>query len=100
LKDFKNVLETYGLAKSELSEILSACEMMDRVSMDIVGQALGLRNPLASENDFYMLIETSGSQLSHDEEKVKTFLEKVMELGIVDDGTVTSDPSKIKVRAP
>ncbi|XP_011499612.1 PREDICTED: D-2-hydroxyglutarate dehydrogenase, mitochondrial [Ceratosolen solmsi marchali] len=96
LRDFKKVLETYRLAKGELSEILSSCEMMDRVSMDIAEQALGLKNPLASENDFYMLIETSGSQLSHDEEKVKAFLEKVMELGIVDDGTVTSDPSKIQ----
>lgn len=43
-----------------------------------------------------MLIETSGSRSDHDEEKLNSFLEKSMESGRVLDGTVTTEPSKIK----
>lgn len=45
-----------------------------------------------------MLIETSGSRMDHDEEKLNDFLKYVMENGLVLDGTVTNDPGKMKVR--
>ena len=85
------------MAKSQLGEILSSCELIDRASVENAKEALGLRSPLSDVHDFHVLIETAGSQLPHDEEKVNAFLEKLMESGIVDDGTVTSEPSKIKV---
>lgn len=44
-----------------------------------------------------MLIETSGSNSDHDEEKVNNFLTRCMESGNVLDGTVTNEPTKIKV---
>lgn len=44
-----------------------------------------------------MLIETSGSNSAHDEEKVNNFLTKCLEMGNVSDGTVTNEPLKIKV---
>lgn len=44
-----------------------------------------------------MLIETSGSRLDHDEEKLNGFLEKTMENGLVLDGTVTNDSAKMRV---
>lgn len=44
-----------------------------------------------------MLIETSGSRMDHDEEKLNNFLQHVMEKQLVIDGTVTNDPSKMKV---
>ncbi|XP_014210471.1 D-2-hydroxyglutarate--pyruvate transhydrogenase DLD2-like [Copidosoma floridanum] len=97
LRSFDNVLRAYKLAKHELGEILSSCELIDRASMDNINDALGLRSPLGTGHEFHMLIETAGSQLAHDEEKVAGFLEKVMEQGIVDDGTVTSEPSKVQV---
>lgn len=59
---------------------------------------LGLKSPLTTDHDFYTLIETSGSNLTHDEEKLTAFLEKVMQEGYVDDGTYTSDPGKVRVR--
>lgn len=46
---------------------------------------------------FYMLIETSGSRADHDEEKLNAFLESVMEKGLVLNGTVTNEPTKMKV---
>ncbi|XP_031789445.1 D-2-hydroxyglutarate dehydrogenase, mitochondrial [Nasonia vitripennis] len=96
MKNFESVLEIYRLAKSELGEILSSCELIDRISVENSKSALGLRSPLSDEHDFYVLIETAGSHLAHDEEKLETFLTKLMDGGIVDDGTVTSEPSKIK----
>lgn len=48
-----------------------------------------------SEHPFYLLLETSGSNLQHDEEKVSNFLEAAMERGDILDGTVTNEVSKI-----
>ena len=46
---------------------------------------------------FYMLIETSGSNQGHDEEKLNAFLEKAMETSLVVDGVLTNEPGKMKV---
>uniref|UniRef100_A0ABD2XE31 D-2-hydroxyglutarate dehydrogenase, mitochondrial n=1 Tax=Trichogramma kaykai TaxID=54128 RepID=A0ABD2XE31_9HYME len=96
MNSWDSVMKTYRLAKSELSEILSACEIIDRKSVENARDTLGLRSPLASEHEYYVLIETSGSEARHDDEKVSAFLEKAMSDGVVDDGTVTSEPSKVR----
>ncbi|XP_063965292.1 D-2-hydroxyglutarate dehydrogenase, mitochondrial-like [Lytechinus pictus] len=92
--DFENVKRTFKESKKNLSEILSACEIMDHASMQVVVNQLGLTNPV-SEHPFYMLIETSGSNSTHDEEKLNTFLEDALSTGFVSDGTVATDVSKI-----
>ena len=43
-----------------------------------------------------MLIETSGSNKDHDEEKLNKFLQKAMETSLVVDGVTTNEPGKIK----
>lgn len=94
------MLKAFRLAKQELGEILSSYEMMDKLSLDVSIQQFGLKNPLTSKSDgceFYVLLETSGSNASHDEEKLASFVEKALSQGIVEDGTLTSDPAKIKV---
>lgn len=101
LTSFKKVLETYHLAKKELGEILSSCEMMDRLSLDVSIHHLGMANPLTTCKDgydFYMVIETSGSHLAHDEEKLSLFVEKAMDQGIIADGTLTNETTKVAVR--
>lgn len=45
-----------------------------------------------------MLIETSGSNGDHDEEKLTNFLTLSMETGRVADGTVTNEVTKSRVR--
>ncbi|CAL1687887.1 unnamed protein product [Lasius platythorax] len=98
LSSFDKVLKTYHLAKRELGEILSSCEMMDRLSMDVSINNLGMKNPLTSREDgheFYMLIETSGSHLAHDEEKLSSFVEKAMNNDIIEDGTLTNEMAKV-----
>lgn len=44
-----------------------------------------------------MLIETSGSNMEHDEDKLHKFLQKAMDKSIVCDGFVTNEPGKMKV---
>ncbi|XP_011701190.1 PREDICTED: D-2-hydroxyglutarate dehydrogenase, mitochondrial isoform X2 [Wasmannia auropunctata] len=98
LASFDKVLKTYHLAKRHLGEILSSCEMIDRISMDVSVNTLGLKNPLTSREDgheFYMLIETSGSHSAHDEEKLSSFVEKAINDDIIEDGTLTNETTKV-----
>lgn len=84
-------------AKRELCEILSSCEMIDKLSLDLVTGHLKLRSPI-EEHPFYMLVETHGSNNTHDEEKMNAFLENAMAEGLVVDGTTTNEPGKMQVR--
>ncbi|XP_043286112.1 D-2-hydroxyglutarate dehydrogenase, mitochondrial [Venturia canescens] len=97
LTDYENVLKVVRLAKRELAEILSSCELMDKESLDATTGNLGLRSPLSGEaHNFYMLIETAGSKQTHDEEKLSSFVEKALSDGLIEDGTMTGEPAKIK----
>ena len=93
LPDFNSVVKTFMESKTHLGEILSSCEFIDAGSMDCVTENLSLKCPL-DRNQFYMLIETSGSNAGHDEEKLNMFLERMMASGAVEDGTVATAPSK------
>lgn len=97
LPSFSHVLSAFKLARSNLAEILSSCELMDQISVDAVKENLGISCPIPNM-PFYMLIETSGSNATHDEEKLTQFLDMCMEKSIILDGMTTSEPSKMKVR--
>lgn len=100
LNSFDKVLKAFRLAKKELGEILSSFELMDKLSLDVSIEAFGLKSPLTTRTDgheFYVLMETSGSNASHDEEKLTSFVEKALADDIIEDGTLTSDPTKVKV---
>jgi len=94
LESYPKVLETFKAARKNLGEILSSCEFIDAGSLECVTQNLGLQSPLQDRYPFYMLIETSGSNKSHDEEKLSQFLETLMSDGTVLDGTVSESPSR------
>lgn len=55
-----------------------------------------ISNPISCA-PFYVLVETSGSRDTHDQDKLNSFLETVMEEGYVSDGTVATDWSKVSV---
>jgi len=80
-----------------LNEILSAFEFVDAEAMSSVTAHLRVSNPV-SPSSFYVLLETSGSNAAHDEDKLHTFLDAVMSSGLVTDGILATVPSKIKVR--
>lgn len=96
IESFEKVQETFKRAKMSLSEILSAFECMDSRSQALVSQHTDLTRPLQDEFPFYVLIETSGSNKDHDEEKLNNFLEAVMTDELVLDGVVAQDETQIK----
>ncbi|KAK7079825.1 D-2-hydroxyglutarate dehydrogenase, mitochondrial [Halocaridina rubra] len=95
LQTFDDVLTTFREAKDKLGEILSSCEFIDSSSMQCVEENLKLKPPI-EPHPFYMLIETSGSNSSHDEEKLSSFLDYALGSGIVTDGTVATEPSRMQ----
>lgn len=68
LESFEKVQRAFREAKGRLSEILSAFELMDGTSQDLVHRVTGKKRPLEGEHPFYCLVETSGSSKEHDDE--------------------------------
>jgi (R)-2-hydroxyglutarate---pyruvate transhydrogenase len=96
LESFEKVQEAYREAKSQLSEILSAFELMDGQTQDFVHQVTGNKRPLEGRYPFYCLVETSGSNTEHDNEKLEHFLESVMGSEIVSDGVLAQDETQVR----
>ncbi|NXX22705.1 D2HDH protein, partial [Podargus strigoides] len=94
-QSFTKVLETFTTCRAMLGEILSAYEFMDEKCVELVERHLKLSSPVTG-SPFCVLIETSGSNSTHDEEKLNNFLEQAMTSGLVTDGTVATDDKKIK----
>ena len=70
---------------------------MDNTSQKLTAKHLGLEHPIESGDfPFYVLIETSGSNKEHDDEKLETFLGNAMEEGLVDDGIIAQDEAQIQ----
>ncbi|KAI1117012.1 hypothetical protein F5Y14DRAFT_404533 [Nemania sp. NC0429] len=95
-ESFEKIQLAFREAKAQLSEILSAFELMDSYSQDMVHRVRQNKRPLDDEHPFYCLIETSGSNSEHDAEKLEKFLEDVMSKGIIADGVVAQDETQIK----
>ena len=96
LESYAQCQQAFREAKGQLSEILSAFELMDGGSQALVSQVTGNKHPLDSPYLFYCLIETSGSNADHDGDKLQTFLESVMEQGVVADGTLAQDETQLR----
>jgi FAD/FMN-containing dehydrogenase len=96
LESYEKAQLAFREAKTQLSEILSAFELMDADSQRFVHTVKGDRKPLEGEHPFYCLIETSGSNADHDYEKLEKFLEDVMGKEVVSDGVVAQDETQAK----
>jgi len=96
LPSFENVQKAFKEAKIQLGEILSAFELMDAQSQAFVHKVTGNKRPLEGDHPFYCLIETSGSNTEHDNEKLEKFLEHVMGEEIVSDGVLAQDETQVK----
>ncbi|OAA64290.1 actin interacting protein 2 [Niveomyces insectorum RCEF 264] len=95
LSSYAHAQKAFRQAKAQLSEILSAFELMDAGSQQIVRTVRpDARRPLEGDHAFYCLVETSGSQAEHDTAKLEAFLEDVLGEGIVDDGVVAQDATQ------
>lgn len=96
LPSFAHAVDAFRHAKSHLSEILSAFELMDADSQRLVSHVTKNAAPLEGDHPFYCLVETSGSNGEHDYAKLEAFLEDVMEKGVVEDGVVAQDETQAR----
>ncbi len=96
LESFEKAQKAFREAKGQLSEILSAFELMDGQSQDLVHTVTNKKRPLEAKHPFYCLIETSGSNPEHDSEKLEKFLEHVMGEDIVSDGVLAQDETQVQ----
>ncbi|KAI9807052.1 MAG: hypothetical protein M1825_005769 [Sarcosagium campestre] len=94
LSSFEKAQTAFREAKAQLSEILSAFELMDGQSQDLVHTVTSKKPPLEDRHPFYCLIETSGSNKEHDDAKLEAFLEHVMTSEIVSDGVLAQDTTQ------
>ncbi|KAJ1849346.1 D-lactate ferricytochrome c oxidoreductase [Coemansia sp. RSA 2611] len=92
---YANVQAAFARARARCGEILSAFEFWDASCMSTVLHHQGLRSPLADSYPFYVLIETSGSDKTHDDEKLGALLEELLENGVVEDGALAQDDAQI-----
>lgn len=90
LDSFERVQQVFRAARESLGEILSAYEFWDE-SCEGILQSEHHGKMFEERGGFYVLIETSGSDMSHDQEKLNRFLETVMGDGLVKDGVVAQD---------
>ncbi|KAF5281273.1 hypothetical protein FQA39_LY05159 [Lamprigera yunnana] len=90
---YENVIKTFKKAKAELGEIISAVEVADTPSMDLLKEHLNLSSPIG-EYPFYLFLETKGSSEEHDQEKLLKFLESTISQKLILNGTVTTEPTK------
>ena len=71
LPHFDNVLPLFKQVKTQLSEILSAFEFIDRTAYDLAvkhGQGRALNDEEVEGAQCFVLVETSGGKREHDEE--------------------------------
>jgi FAD/FMN-containing dehydrogenase len=73
LPSYEAVLKVFGETKKHLGEILSAFEFFDKASYELVKHhqrehGVEVKKVFDNEGDFYVLVETSGSNSDHDEE--------------------------------
>lgn len=96
VESYEKMQLAFREARQQLGEILSAFELMDLRSQQLVQKVRSTTSPLDGEHPFYCLIETSGSNSDHDSEKLANFLEDVMSKEIVTDGVLAQDETQIR----
>jgi FAD/FMN-containing dehydrogenase len=96
VESYEQLCRAYKEAKGMLSEILSAFELMDGRTQQLVHKTSGNKYPLEGEYPFYCLVETSGSNEEHDMAKLEAFLEHIMGEGIVADGVLAQDETQFQ----
>lgn len=96
LESYDQALQAFSAARGRLSEILSAFELMDGRTQQLVHQVSGKKKPVEGDYPFYCLVETSGSDGEHDMAKLESFLEYIMGEGIVADGVLAQDETQFQ----
>jgi FAD/FMN-containing dehydrogenase len=88
LKDYAAVLALLGAARSSLGPLLSAFEVMWPDYWDVITARAGVRPPIAAGKSLYVLVEAQGTDESVDAPRFESWLEDLMERGMLVDAAV------------
>ncbi|KAJ2822642.1 D-lactate ferricytochrome c oxidoreductase, partial [Coemansia sp. 'formosensis'] len=91
IPDFSKIQRAFVLARQNLGEIISAFEFWEKRCNELVVEYEGYDSPLSNSHEFYVLIETRGSCLRHDMEKLDGFLECLREEDLIDESCAIRD---------
>ncbi|KIY50632.1 FAD-binding domain-containing protein [Fistulina hepatica ATCC 64428] len=96
---FENILPLYSQVKRGLGEILSAFEYLDRTAYDMSvkhNQGRALTPEEVEGARCFVLMETSGSNKEHDEEKLNRLLEELLgvEEPLINTGVISQTPAQ------
>ncbi|KAI9462393.1 FAD-binding domain-containing protein [Lactarius psammicola] len=99
LPRFENVLPLLKSTRRHLSEILSAFEFIDRTAYELAvkhGQGKGLTDEESEGAECFVLLETSGGNKEHDEEKLNALLETLLESDppMINTGVLSQSPAQ------
>lgn len=95
---FADVVEVVKKAKTELGDILQACEFMDKASMDLTLDTLKLDDLFEKRHQFYSILEVASNNdpevVPEDSERLLEFLETVDEH--ITDGIVPQGDKQVQ----
>ncbi|GAA5925772.1 hypothetical protein JCM10213_008881 [Rhodosporidiobolus nylandii] len=98
--NFESVQTVFKETRARLGEILSAFEFWDQEGHEMVLDHTGAKSPFETEPEggkaFYVLIETSGSNKDHDDEKLGALLEHLLESETIADGVLAQDETQLQ----
>jgi len=94
---YDQVLQVLKLAKKHLSEILGALEFMDQIVVRLLLDKVS-RIHLVNEDDgdahpYYLLVETHGSNIEHDQAKMENFITAALQEGLIINGFTAPNES-------
>jgi FAD/FMN-containing dehydrogenase len=91
----QHAMEIYSRGRAELSDLLSAFELIPREAVELAIQTLPeLRDPLDNPSPFYVLLEAAASGRASLPAMVEGFLEDLISSGSVLDGAVAASASQ------
>lgn len=97
VKSVEAAMSLYTLARRDLSDLLSAFELIPRLGVDLAREATpGLRDPLDQPSPYYVLLEVSASGMVGLKQLVERFLESMIEQGHIEDGILSASLAQSK----
>ncbi|KAI8988713.1 hypothetical protein BDB01DRAFT_719382 [Pilobolus umbonatus] len=96
---FDDVIQTYSLAKKEISETLSAFEVFDKDCVNTVREhrlqePKGSAFPISDQHQIYVILESAGSQPEYEVAKAEAFLKLLFDKGCVKAGILAKNPTE------
>ncbi|EGG03015.1 uncharacterized protein MELLADRAFT_49675 [Melampsora larici-populina 98AG31] len=102
VSDYQTIQKVYNKTRESLGEILSAFEFFDQDCFELVMDHTKQKDPFeggevdGKKNGFYVLIETSGSNEDHDDQKLNELLESLIEDEIIKNGVLAQDQTQFQ----